>query len=160
MGKKAFVLGVVLLCAAAASEPASAQVAGGALPPGYEVEEDGTLVIGGDVVVRCSEVGLLGGDPGTNDPAVLSQINESVRESVAACESAGFPTSADPAPGAAASDGASDTSGVSAPDGPAGSAVAVLPDTGGLPLLGLIALGAVLSVAAGAASVALLRTKG
>ena len=48
----------------------------GPRPPEYQVDEDGTLIVGGDVLIDCSAIGLEG-------------------ESARACESAGFPTAVD-----------------------------------------------------------------
>ena len=48
----------------------------GPRPPEYQVTEDGTLIIDGDVLIDCSAIGLEGG-------------------SARACESAGFPTAVD-----------------------------------------------------------------
>ena len=52
----------------------------GPRPPKYQVDEDGTLIIDGDVLIDCSAVGLAG-------------------ESARACESAGFRPAVDAPPG-------------------------------------------------------------
>ncbi len=69
-------------------------------PPEYQVTEDGTLIIGGDVLVRCAEVGLDDYPLGADDPVVRAQIERSLRESARACRAAGFPTAADDSLGA------------------------------------------------------------
>lgn len=69
-------------------------------PPEYQVTEDGTLIVGGDVFVRCAEVGLDDYPPGADDPVVRAQIDRSLRESARACESVGFPTAVDNSLGA------------------------------------------------------------
>ena len=109
-------LSVVL--AAASVTPALAQLAGDApLPPEFQVEEDGTLVIGGDVRVPCSEFGLGVIDTAEpNDPAVR------------ACEAAGFPTAVSVTSGrASAPSSTSASTGASAP----AAAASALPETGG-----------------------------
>ena len=58
-------------------------------PPEYQVKEDGTLVIGGDVAVSCSQIGL-------EDPYLMAGGPEA-----RACEAAGFGTAEDPSSGAA-----------------------------------------------------------
>ena len=119
------------------ASPALAQLAGDAPPPPeYEVNEDGTLVIGGDILVRCAEVGL--GNPylGTDDPEVRAQIDQSLRESARACEAAGFETAVDHPSGSASS--SSDAS----------ADAEVLPETGGITLWALL-LAAGVSLVAG-----------
>lgn len=160
MGKAVVLAGLMLVVASGTASPALAQLAKNApAPPEYQVQEDGTLVIGGDVLVRCAEVGL--GDPylGADDPEVRAQIERSLRESARACETAGFSTALD-----AASGGASATPSASASadaDGPTGSPASAtpqadtsryeattLPDTGGLEL-SLLPLAAVAFLTAG-----------
>ena len=112
MGRRfllAAVLSVVL--ATISVSPALAQLAGNAPPPPeYQAKEDGTLVIGGDDVVFCSEFGLGVGSVGANHPGV--------RE----CEAAGFPTAVDVSPGIASA-----PTGASAPT----ASASALPETGG-----------------------------
>ena len=75
----------------------------GPRPPEYEVTEDGTLVIGGDVLVPCSDVGS------PADPSELrgatqqakAQMEQARRENIRACEAAGFGTAAGTPPGGA-----------------------------------------------------------
>ena len=64
-------------------------------PPEYQVTEDGTLIVGGDVLVRCAEVGLGDDPPGADDPAIRAQIERSLREAAQACQAAGFATATD-----------------------------------------------------------------
>jgi hypothetical protein len=108
MGRR-FLLAAALFgtLATVLASPALAQLdlSGNATPPPeYQVKEDGTLIIGGDVVVSCSQVGL--------DEQYLTAGGPQAR----ACEAAGFGTAGDGPP-----DGAST---------PATSASA-LPETGG-----------------------------
>ncbi len=85
--------------------PALAQLSGvGPPPPECQVKGDGTLIIGGDIAVSCSQVGL--------DEQYLTAGGPEAR----ACEVAGFGTAGDVPP-----DGTST---------PAASAFA-LPETGG-----------------------------
>lgn len=107
MGRKFFLAAVLSVVLATISvSPALAQLAGDAPPPpGYQVKEDGTLVIGGDVVVSCSQVGL-------EDPYLKAGGPEA-----RACEAAGFGGAAGPSPG-----------GAPAPE----ASASALPETGGL----------------------------
>jgi hypothetical protein len=108
MGRR-FLLAAVLFgtLATVLASPVLAQLdlSGNATPPPeYQVKEDGTLIIGGDIVVSCSQVGL--------DEQYLTAGGPAAR----ACEAAGVGTAGDVSP-----DGAST---------PATSASA-LPETGG-----------------------------
>ena len=98
MGRRILLAGALLLALAPMwASPAAADLAGDAPPPPeYRVEGDGTLVVGGDVLVPCSQVG--GGDSyvGADDPGVRAQIERFISESARACEAAGFPTRVDP----------------------------------------------------------------
>ena len=106
MGRRvllAAVLSVVL--ATMPVSPALAQLSVDAPPPPeYQVKEDGTLIIGGDIEVHCSQVGL--------DEQYLTANGPQAR----ACEAAGFEIAGDGTPGGAST--------------PAISASA-LPETGG-----------------------------
>ena len=111
MGKAAppaAVLVVTLAALLALAAPAYPQVVGsedlatdeegnlvGPRPPGSQVTEDGTLIIDGDVLVRCADVGLDDYSPGADDPAVRAQIERSLREAAQACRTAGFATATD-----------------------------------------------------------------
>ena len=93
----------------------------GPRPPEYQVTEDGTLIVGGDVLVKCVEVGLDDYPPGADDPAVRVQIERSPRESARACRAAGFATATE-------------------------DSLEALPETGGAPpllLAGLLFLGSI-----------------
>lgn len=127
-------------------------------PPKYEVTEDGTLVVEGDILVPCSEVG---GPPDpiqtrNATPEVRSEIEKDRRESVRACQAAGFRTAAGSSASVSASSAgpalaseataagsASPSSSVSA------DARAVLPETGGPALLAPLAWAAALLLASG-----------
>lgn len=106
MGRRFFLAAVLSVVLATISvSPVLAQLAGDAPPPPeYQVKKDGTLVIGGDVAVSCSQVGL-------EDPYL-----EAGGPEARACEAAGFGTAADPSPG-----------GVPAPT----ASASALPETGG-----------------------------
>lgn len=111
-----FLLAAVLSAALATIpvSPALAQLAGNAPPPPeYQVKEDGTLVIGGDVEVSCSQIGL-------EDPYLKAGGPEA-----RACEAAGFGTAADPSLGGASTPAASDSA-LLETGGP-GSVVALVP---------------------------------
>jgi hypothetical protein len=105
-------------------------------PPRYEVTEDGTLVIEGDMVVPCSEVG---GPPGQYEtrnvtPGVRAEFERERREGVRACLAAGFGTAGEPSAGVSASSPvpAPAGAGPAPPGSPASSdAGPVLPETGG-----------------------------
>ena len=113
----------------------------------YAVTEDGTLIIGGDVLVRCEEAGLLDGAlPGAGDPSAQVRMEQLLREQIQACQAAGFPT-------ASTSASASPSASASAPG--YGSA---LPDTGGpalRPVLAMVVLCAAIAATASVLSIAL-----
>lgn len=147
MGKK-FLLAMLFAAVSGmvSASPALAQLAGDAPPPPeYQVEGDGTLVIGGDVLVPCSQVGL--GDPylGRDDPEVRAQIEQSLQESARACEAAGFETAVDVSSGSASASGSAAASGTASSG--ASADAETLPETGGLTLSALL-------LAAGASLVA------
>lgn len=146
MGRK-FLLAAVSEMVSAS--PALAQLAGDAPPPPeHQVKEDGTLVIGGDVVVRCAEVGF--GEPylGTDDPEVRAQIDQSFQESAQACEAAGFETAVDLSSGSASASGNASASGSASASAKAPDEDETLPETGGLTLSALL-LAAGVSLVAG-----------
>ncbi len=139
MGRMVLLAAFLLAAVATTASPAFAQ-AGEVAPPSatdeqpapsrdddtlyfgeYAVTEDGTLIIGGDVSIRCEDVGLSDGAlPGANDPAAQAQMEQSMREMIRACRAAGFPTAADVPASASATASASASGNGSA-----------LPDTGG-----------------------------
>jgi hypothetical protein len=130
--EKTFLLAALsAVLAAVMVTPALAQLSGeGPPPPEYQVKDDGTLVIGGDVVVSCSQIGR-------EDPYLMPGGPEA-----RACEAAGFGTADDPFLGDTQADGdTSSSSGVSADARP-------LPETGGFALPGLL-LAAGVSLTAG-----------
>ena len=99
----AAVLSIVL--ATMPVSPALAQLSGdGPPPPEYQVKEDGTLVIGGDVAVSCHQIGQ-------EDPYLQADGPEA-----RACEAAGVGTAAGPS-----------SDGTSAPS----ASASALPGTGG-----------------------------
>jgi LPXTG-motif cell wall-anchored protein len=106
MGRRVLLTAVLsILLATMPVSPALAQLAADVPPaPEYEVKDNGNLVIGGDIVVSCSQVGL--------DEQYLTADGPEAR----ACEAAGFGTAAGPSSGGAST--------------PAASASA-LPQTGG-----------------------------
>ena len=123
---RTFLLAAVLSMALVSvlASPAPAQPAGDAPPPPeYQVKENGSLVIGGDVVVSCYQIGQ-------EDPYLQADGPEA-----RACEAAGFGTAADPSSGGAPASENTSPSSVSSADAPA------LPETGGstLPALLLVA---------------------
>jgi len=127
---KAFLLAALsAVLAVVTASPTLAQLSGdGPPPPKYQVRDDGTLVIGGDVAVSCAQVGR-------EDPYLMPGGPEA-----RACEAAGFGTADDPSSGyTPASGDTSSSSGASADARP-------LPETGGsaLPAL-LLAAGAPLA---------------
>ena len=65
-------------------------LAGGTPPPEYEVQKNGTLVIGGDVLVSCRDLGSWAGPPSASR-SVKQQIDREQREQIKACAKAGFP---------------------------------------------------------------------
>lgn len=82
----AAVLSIVL--ATMPVSPALTQLSGdGPPPPKYQVNEDGSLVIEGDIVVSCHQIGQ-------EDPYLQADGPEAQ-----ACEAAGFGTAAGPSPG-------------------------------------------------------------
>ena len=118
----------------------------GPRPPDYEVDENGMLIIGGDLLIPCSDIGERSDPSGAGGypPAVRAKWDRARREEIRTCRAAGFetagdlPASASPSPGAPAADG-------------------TLPETGGpaLPALLLLAAGASL---AGGAPLVLMRS--
>ncbi len=130
MGRRfllAAVLSVVL--ATMPASPALAQLSGdGPPPPEYQVKEDGTLIVGGDIEVHCSQVGL--------DEQYLTASGPQAR----ACEAAGFEIAGDGTPSGASTPAAS-ASGLPETGGSGPAVVAFVP----LALLvgGLLAFGVV-----------------
>ena len=68
-------------------------LAGGTPPPEYEVQKDGTLIIGGDVLVSCEDVGSWEAPPSATR-AARRQMRESQQEEIKVCTKAGFPPDA------------------------------------------------------------------
>ncbi len=115
--------------AAVLATPALAQLAVDApSPPEYQVQDDGTLVIGGDVV-GCAQIGL-------EDPYL-----EAGGPEARACEAAGFGTADDPSPGGVPDSGSASSSWASA-------GARTLPKTGGSALPALL-MAASIPLAAG-----------
>ncbi len=129
MGRTFLLPALSAVLAAAMATSAQAQLAGnGPPPPKYQVGDDGTLVIGGDVVVSCSQIGL-------EDPYLKAGGPEAQ-----ACEAAGFGTAAAPS----LDDPPAPTG--NSPLSEASAEARALPETGGsaLPAL-LLAVGAPLA---------------
>ena len=63
-------------------------------PPEYEVTEDGTLIIGGEVLISCRDIGAPD-DNAPSDPQAQAEIDQAVEEERQACREAGFPTYGD-----------------------------------------------------------------
>lgn len=76
--------------AATAMASEAGHVAGGPRIPEYEVQKNGTLVIGGDVLVRCRDVGGWTG-PESASRSVKRQIRKEQQEQIKTCTKAGFP---------------------------------------------------------------------
>jgi LPXTG-motif cell wall-anchored protein len=108
MGRRvllAAVLSAVLATVSVSPALAQLDLSGNAPPPPeYQVKDDGSLVIGGDVVVSCFQIGQ-------EDPYLQADGPEA-----RACEAAGFGTAAGPSSG-----------GASTPD----ASASALPETGG-----------------------------
>ena len=106
MGRRFLLVAVLsMVLATLPVSPALAQLSGeGPPPPEYQVKEDGTLIVGGDIESHCSQVGL--------DEQYLTADGSEAR----ACEAAGFEIAGDGPPGGVPT--------------PAASASA-LPETGG-----------------------------
>ena len=77
-----------------ASSQAIRDVAMGANPPKYQVKNDGTLIIEGDMVVRCADLLKSDGKFPSATPKVRRQIAQERREHVRVCTKAGFPPEA------------------------------------------------------------------
>jgi hypothetical protein len=77
-----------------ASSQAIRDVVMGANPPKYRVNNDGTLIIGGDVVVRCADLLKYDFRAASAAPKVRRQIAQARKEQVRACTKAGFPPDA------------------------------------------------------------------
>lgn len=109
----AAVLSAVLATMTVSPAPAQLDLSGGAPPPPeYQVKDDGSLVIGGDVVVSCFQIGR-------EDPYLQADGPEA-----RACEAAGFGTAAGSPSGGATP--APPTSALPETGGP-GSVVAFIP---------------------------------
>ena len=132
VGRTFFVTALSAVLAAVMATHALAQLSGDAPPPPkYQVRDDGTLIIGGDVVVSCAQIGL-------EDPYLKAGGPEA-----RACEAAGFGTADDdPSSGEVP-----DSEGISSSSGASAEARA-LPKTGG-PVLPALLLAAVMPLAAG-----------
>jgi hypothetical protein len=119
MGRRfllAAVLSAVLVTVAVSPAQAQLDLSGNATPPPeYQVKEDGTLIIGGDVAVSCFQIGR-------EDPYLQADGPQA-----RACEAAGFGTAMGPSSG-----------GTSAPS----ASASALPETGGsgFPMAALVPL--------------------
>jgi hypothetical protein len=64
-------------------------------PPEYQVTEDGTLIIEGDVLVRCAEVGTVDETLDRAAPTVRAGEEGARNEAIQVCQDAGFSTAVD-----------------------------------------------------------------
>lgn len=130
--KTTAVFAVTIMVVAVVAAPAPADVSGGD-PPDYVLEEDGTVVIDGDVATDCRS--FAGFQPSADgDPN-----REQARRVLEQCEEAGLLPPGSTTPSASAS------SEVSAADGEGGA----LPDTGGPGLAALLVVPGAAAVAGG-----------
>jgi hypothetical protein len=151
--KLVLIVAMLSVALAALSAPATAQLAGGPPPQDSVLQEDGTLVVGGDVVLDCpgfaEYVDQYGNAPSAS-PDVRAEL-EQARSALEQCEEAGFtyspaggnlgyeaPTSEAPS---IERDGSvpAPTVGPAEKDPASASSVSVLPDTGGVPATSVLA---------------------
>ncbi len=66
-------------------------LAGGKPPPEYQVKKDGTLVIGGDVLVSCTDLLKSSWEGQSPTPEARRQMRQANKEQVRVCTKAGFP---------------------------------------------------------------------
>ena len=59
--------------------------------PKYQVKNDGTLIIEGDMVVRCADLLKSDGQFPSATPEVRRQMRQANKEHVRVCTKAGFP---------------------------------------------------------------------
>ena len=76
---------------AGAEASSQAILAGGKPPPEYQVMKDGTLIIGGDVLVSCGDLLNFDKQEGDITPKVRRQLRQARKEQIAVCTKAGFP---------------------------------------------------------------------
>jgi LPXTG-motif cell wall-anchored protein len=101
--RRVFVLlSMALLMSALFAPSATGQQAAGAIaappegspppppPPEYQVTEDGTLIVGGDVLLDCRTLGI-DDIPPTASPSARTEIKQTVKEQAAVCRANGFP---------------------------------------------------------------------
>ena len=74
-----------------AGDLAIRDVAMGEHPPKYQVKNNGTLIIEGDMVVRCADLLKSDGQFPSATPKVRKQIAQQRREHIRVCTKAGFP---------------------------------------------------------------------
>jgi hypothetical protein len=68
----------------------------GASPPNYEVKKDGTLIIGGDVLVSCADLLKSSWEGQSPTPEARRQMRQASKEQVRVCTKAGFPPNKQP----------------------------------------------------------------
>jgi hypothetical protein len=78
------------------SSQAIRDVVMGANPPKYQVKNNGTLIIEGDMVVRCADLLESDGQFPSATPKVRRQIAQERKEQVRVCTKAGFPPDEQP----------------------------------------------------------------
>ena len=74
-----------------ASTQAILDVGMGEHPPKYEVKNNGTLIIEGDVVVRCADLLKSSWEGQSPTPEARRQMRQASKEQVRVCTRAGFP---------------------------------------------------------------------
>ena len=74
-----------------ASESEMGILAGGKPPPEYQVKKDGTLIIGGDVLVSCTDLLKSSWEGQSPTPEARRQMRQANKEQVRVCTKAGFP---------------------------------------------------------------------
>ena len=74
-----------------ASSQAIRDVVSGANPPKYQVKNDGTLIIEGDMLVRCADLNRSYWEGENPTPEASRQMRRDHKEQIAVCTKAGFP---------------------------------------------------------------------
>ena len=113
----------------------------GPRPPAYEVDENGFLIIGGDVLIPCGDIGV-SQDPESREAgpipeAEAKKIERAMGAEIRTCQAAGFDTAGDLPAGNSPS-----------PSAPAAGGDSTLPETGGVMLQALLLLAAGVSLTA------------
>ena len=80
-----------MVTASATAESDMAILAGGKPPPEYQVKKDGTLVIGGDVLVSCTDLLKSSWEGQSPTSEARRQMRQASKEQIRVCTKAGFP---------------------------------------------------------------------